>query len=96
MINAGPIALDSDVIHAEVNAQGIVQVTMADTQSRNMFSDAFTDGLIALFQHVEQHPAYKVVVLTGFDNYSRVAALKKAWWRSSKGKSNLPTPTFTS
>lgn len=73
-----PVALASEVIHAVSHPGGILVVTMADRDARNRFSDALIAGMNEVFRHIEQTPAYKVVVLTGFDNYFASGGTKEA------------------
>jgi acyl transferase domain-containing protein/enoyl-CoA hydratase/carnithine racemase/acyl carrier protein len=63
------LSLASNVMTAALHADGVLEVRMADRQARNLFSDAFSDGLREVFAHVERDDAVKVVVLTGYDNY---------------------------
>jgi acyl transferase domain-containing protein/enoyl-CoA hydratase/carnithine racemase len=63
------VALASTVISAIAHPEGILEVRMADREAKNMFSDAFSRGMREVFAHVEQSRLYKVVVLTGYDNY---------------------------
>ncbi|UXY16149.1 SDR family NAD(P)-dependent oxidoreductase [Chitiniphilus purpureus] len=65
----GPVALSSTVIEAIAHPHGVLEVRMADRAARNMFSEAFSQGLGEAFAHVAAHPGYKVVVLTGYDSY---------------------------
>jgi polyketide biosynthesis enoyl-CoA hydratase PksI len=48
---------------------GVVQVTMQDRDSKNTFSPALTSGLLEAFHHISENPAWKVVVLTGYEHY---------------------------
>ncbi|MGC2741636.1 MAG: polyketide synthase, partial [Candidatus Angelobacter sp.] len=66
---AGTIALRSKVVSAVVDQEGIVVVKMEDREARNMFSDALLEGVAEAFRHIEDTPGYKVVILTGYDNY---------------------------
>ncbi|RRS06555.1 hypothetical protein EAG18_21680 [Pseudoalteromonas sp. J010] len=63
------VALGSDVIRAIAHPDGVLEVHMEDREHKNMFSDAFSDGLTAVFEHVAQTPHYKAVVLTGYGTY---------------------------
>ena len=65
----GVIALNSDVIHAQRHPHGVLEVTMADKQAKNMFSPAFTEGMNELLAHIRSNNDYRVVVLHGYDNY---------------------------
>lgn len=49
--------------------KGVVQITMKDHASRNTFSRQLIDGLISSFEEVKRSSSYKVVVLTGYENY---------------------------
>ncbi len=64
-----PIALQSRVVTATAHPEGIVIVNMEGREAKNMFSDALMEGLSEAFAHIEQTPAYKVVILTGYDRY---------------------------
>jgi enoyl-CoA hydratase/carnithine racemase len=64
-----PIALRSNVVTATAHPDGIVVVKLEDRGAKNMFSDAFVDGVKEAFAHIAGSPAYKVVVLTGYDTY---------------------------
>ncbi|MCW3465905.1 polyketide synthase [Chitinophaga nivalis] len=48
---------------------GIVQVTMEDKDSRNTFTKELMSALITVFAEIRRHPGYKVVILTGYENY---------------------------
>ncbi|HVI45327.1 MAG TPA: polyketide synthase [Chitinophaga sp.] len=47
----------------------IAQITMEDRASHNTFSKDLMSGLIAVFERIKQNNAYKVVILTGYENY---------------------------
>lgn len=47
----------------------IVQITMQDRAARNTFSQALIDGLLEVFEKIKNNQTYKVVILTGYDNY---------------------------
>ena len=59
----------SEVVTLDAFENGIVRVTMCDRSSKNTFSEALAKGLLEVFAHIRQCPDYKVVVLTGYDNY---------------------------
>lgn len=50
-------------------ANGVVQVTMQDKISKNTFSPELTEGLINAFEVINAQSEYKVVILTGYENY---------------------------
>ncbi|MBT2744870.1 MULTISPECIES: SDR family NAD(P)-dependent oxidoreductase [unclassified Lysobacter] len=66
---AGALHLDSTVVHASVDADGVVLVRLEDRDARNMFSDALIAGLQEVFERIGASPAYKAVVLTGYGTY---------------------------
>lgn len=67
--HSGPIELESSVIKATVDSAGVVTIEMQDREARNMFSEAFIDGMYEVFEHIKKTAGYKVVILTGYDNY---------------------------
>jgi polyketide biosynthesis enoyl-CoA hydratase PksI len=48
---------------------GIVQITMQDRVHKNTFSDELVFGLSDAFQAIQVKSHYKVVILTGYENY---------------------------
>lgn len=74
----GGIELESKVVRASVDEEGIVVVKMEDRQARNMFSEALVEGLGEVFTHIEQTPGYKVVVLTGYGSYFSCGGTKES------------------
>ncbi|MGN7825032.1 enoyl-CoA hydratase [Chitinophaga varians] len=59
----------SKVVALHELEDGIVLIAMEDRVSRNTFSKELVAGLLEAFQHIAGNPNYKVVVLTGYDNY---------------------------
>ena len=47
----------------------IVQITMEDRASRNTFSKELMEGIVEVFEKIKSNSSYKVVILTGYDNY---------------------------
>ncbi|QWP75337.1 SDR family NAD(P)-dependent oxidoreductase [Lysobacter sp. K5869] len=68
-VEAGALTLASSVVHASVDAEGVVLVRLEDRDARNMFSDAVIAGLQEVFDRIAAAPGYKAVVLTGYDTY---------------------------
>ena len=60
--------MEQVVTLTEIN-EHIIQVKMHDREARNTFSPALKEGIINAFETIKQHPSYKVVILTGYDNY---------------------------
>lgn len=48
---------------------GIVQITMQNREGQNTFSSELINGIIEAFEIIKQNKTYKVVILTGYDNY---------------------------
>jgi len=63
------VVFSTPVIDATLHPHGVLVVTMQDREAKNMFSDAFIQGLTDVFEHIEQASNYKVVILTGYDTY---------------------------
>ena len=59
----------TSAISIEQPLPGVCLIRMQDRQSKNTFSVALTEGLMEAFAHVKQNTEYKVVVLTGYDNF---------------------------
>ena len=68
-VESGALSLTSSVVHASVDADGVVLVRLEDRDARNMFSDAMIAGLQEVFDRIAAAPGYKAVVLTGYDTY---------------------------
>jgi polyketide biosynthesis enoyl-CoA hydratase PksI len=49
--------------------KGVVQVTMEDRTFRNTFSKEMVAGIVEAFEKIRTDPNFKVVVLTGYENY---------------------------
>jgi acyl transferase domain-containing protein/enoyl-CoA hydratase/carnithine racemase/acyl carrier protein len=80
------IDIDSSVVNATAYPEGILLVEMVDKQAKNMFSEALVEGLYNAFTHIEKTPAYKVVVLTGYDNYFASGGTKETLLAIQEGE----------
>jgi enoyl-CoA hydratase/carnithine racemase len=83
------IRLKSKVVTATAYPEGIVVVKMEDREAKNMFSEAFMDGVREVFAHIEQTAVYKVVVLTGYDNYFASGGTKEGLLAVQAGKAKF-------
>jgi acyl transferase domain-containing protein/enoyl-CoA hydratase/carnithine racemase/acyl carrier protein len=83
---AAAVALQSSVVTVTAHPNGVVVVTMEDRAARNMFSDALRDGVREAFAYIERTPAYKVVVLTGYDRYFSSGGTKENLLDIQQGK----------
>ncbi|HXH41802.1 MAG TPA: polyketide synthase, partial [Thermoanaerobaculia bacterium] len=79
-------ALQSSVVSVTAHANGVVVVKMEERQARNMFSRDLIAGLNEAFAHISQTPAYKVVVLTGYDTYFAAGGTKETLLTIQAGK----------
>ncbi|WP_459213172.1 polyketide synthase [Aquimarina rhabdastrellae] len=83
------IALESEVIKAILHPEGIIEIRMEDREARNMFSDAFIEGMIEVFDHISESSTYKVVVLTGYDSYFASGGTKESLVAIQEGKARF-------
>jgi acyl transferase domain-containing protein/enoyl-CoA hydratase/carnithine racemase/acyl carrier protein len=80
------VALDSKVITATAHPEGILIVRMEDRQAKNMFSAELVAGIQEVFSHIEKTPAYKAVVLIGYDNYFASGGTRETLLAIQEGK----------
>src|SRR5437660_10155224 len=64
-------------------------VKMGDPEAKNTFSGDLMDGVRDVFAHIEQTPAYKVVILTGYDNYFASGGTKESLLAIQAGKAKF-------
>ncbi|HXH40005.1 MAG TPA: polyketide synthase, partial [Thermoanaerobaculia bacterium] len=83
------IPLRSTVVTVTAHPEGIVVVKMEDRAARNTFSDAIIEGVSEAFAHIEQTPAYKVVVLTGYDSYFAAGGTREGLVAIQQGKAKF-------
>ena len=81
-----PIALASSVIAATAHPGGIVEVTMQDRASKNMFSEALIQGLGEVFAHIDGNAGYKAVILAGYEQYFATGGTREALLAIQQGK----------
>ena len=86
---SGPVALASEVVKATLLEGGILEVRLEDREARNMFTDAFIAGVTEVFDHIKTSEAYKVVILTGYDNYFASGGTKEGLLAIQEGKSKF-------
>jgi acyl transferase domain-containing protein/enoyl-CoA hydratase/carnithine racemase/acyl carrier protein len=85
----GPLPAGSEVIHATVDADGIVVVRMEDRATKNLFSAAFVRGMDEVFRHVGDSPDCKAVVLVGFDQYFACGGTREALQAIQQGSAKF-------
>ena len=92
--DTSPVSLTSEVISATADPEGILIVRMEDREAKNMFTDELTEGIIEIFEHIKQTPAYKAVILTGFDNYFASGGTKEDLVAIQQGKAKFTDIKF--
>jgi polyketide biosynthesis enoyl-CoA hydratase PksI len=76
----------SEVLTLREIEPGIVQLTMHDREYKNTFSPALTLGLLRAFEQIQGNPAYRVVVLTGYDSYFCSGGTQESLTQLHEGK----------
>ncbi len=61
--------MSDQIIETKGLGSGIVQVKMQDRVNKNAFTNELIDGLTEAFEDIKARTDYKVVILTGYDNY---------------------------
>ncbi|MCB0583485.1 MAG: enoyl-CoA hydratase/isomerase family protein [Phaeodactylibacter sp.] len=74
------------VVRLQELGNDMVQVTMEDRAARNTFSEDLIKGIVAAFAHIKNTPSYKVVILTGYENYFCCGGTKEELFRIYKGE----------
>jgi polyketide biosynthesis enoyl-CoA hydratase PksI len=79
--------MQNNVVALQELEPGIVQMTMQDHASKNGFTPELTAGLVHAFMKVKENPDWKVVILTGYDNYFASGGTKAAlmWLQEGEG-----------
>ncbi len=68
---------------------GIVQVTLQDRLNKNTLSYELSHGIMEAFQAIQDNPSYKVVILTGYDNYFCTGGTQEGLLAIYDGKTNF-------
>jgi len=85
-----------DVVTLHEVEAGILQITMQDRVSKNTFSPALVEGLIAAFDAVARDERCRAVILTGYDSYFASGGTKEGLLELSEGKSKFSDRDFYS
>ncbi|HEX6101023.1 MAG TPA: SDR family NAD(P)-dependent oxidoreductase [Thermoanaerobaculia bacterium] len=88
-VTPGTVPLRSKVVTVTAHPDGIAVVKLEDRQARNMFSNEFIEGVTEAFAHIDRTPAYKVVVLTGYDSYFAAGGTREALLAIQEGKASF-------
>jgi len=84
------------VVHLQEVEPEIVQVTMQDRVHKNTFSDEMVAGLQQAFQAIEVNSHYKVVILTGYENYFASGGTQEGLLAIYEGKASFTDGNFYS
>jgi polyketide biosynthesis enoyl-CoA hydratase PksI len=84
------------VVHLQEIEPGIVQVTMQDRVHKNTFSEELISGLAQSFQAIQAHSHYKVVILTGYENYFASGGTQEGLLAMYQGKAKFTDGNFYS
>lgn len=78
--------MEAPAVELRYVEDGIAQIRMQDRLSKNTFSMALAEGLIAAFAQVGEDERCKVVILTGYDSYFASGGTKDSLLMLAAGK----------
>lgn len=78
--------MKGDVVDVADMGNGIACITMQDREHKNTFSSDLISGLVHAFEAVAAREDYKVVILTGYDNYFASGGTQESLLYLSDGK----------
>lgn len=79
----------SAVVKLEEITPYVVEITMEDRHNKNTFSYELVEGLIEAFRKIESSDAYRVAILTGYENYFCSGGTKEGLLAIYEGKSKF-------
>jgi polyketide biosynthesis enoyl-CoA hydratase PksI len=79
-------SLNPAVVDMSEVEPSIVRVTMQDRAHKNMFTLDLIAGLMQAFEAIAAHPGYKVVILTGYENYFATGGTREGLLGLYEGK----------
>lgn len=68
---------------------GVALVKMQDRENKNTFTRELVLGLEEAFKTIEENPHFKVVIITGYDNYFASGGTKEDLIAIQEGKANF-------
>lgn len=77
------------VVELKEMGEGIIQIKMQDKVSKNTFSTELIAGLADAFKSIKTQTQYKVVILTGYDNYFASGGTQDQLLALSDGKAKF-------
>lgn len=81
--------MTQNIVELEEVRPGVVQITMADRDTKNAFSESVIEGLIAGFAEAQAHQTCKAIVVTGYDSYFCSGGTKDMLTRLHEGKARF-------
>jgi len=84
------------VVQLQEVEKDIVQITMQDCIHKNTFSEKIVAGLQQSFQTIQANSHYKVVILTGYENYFASGGTKEGLLAINEGKAAFTDGNFYS
>ncbi len=84
------------VVQFQEVEKAIVQITMQDRIHKNTFSEEIVAGLQQSFQAIQANSHYKVVILTGYENYFASGGTKEGLLAINEGKAAFTDGNFYS
>lgn len=67
----------------------VVQIRMQDKLHKNTFTEELIDGLVTAFEKIKDNTSYKVVILTGYDNYFASGGTQESLIHLYQGRGNF-------
>ncbi|PSL48199.1 polyketide biosynthesis enoyl-CoA hydratase PksI [Chitinophaga niastensis] len=77
------------VIDLRETEPGIVQLTMQDKVHKNGFSEALMNGLVQAFETIKNNERFKVVIVTGYENYFASGGTQEALLAIYEGRASF-------
>jgi len=78
-----------DVVSLRRIDEHIALVTMEDRAHKNTFSRGLVEGLLGVFARIEEDPAFRVVVVTGYDAYFACGGTREELLRLHRGEARF-------
>jgi polyketide biosynthesis enoyl-CoA hydratase PksI len=88
--------MSEPVVTLQEIGPGIAQITMADRESKNTFSERLVRELIEVFGSVSGDTRYRAVILTGYDTYFATGGTRQGLLAIHGGKVSFNATNFYS
>ncbi|WP_433589367.1 SDR family NAD(P)-dependent oxidoreductase [Candidatus Profftella armatura] len=83
------IPFASHVIKLEKYYNDILILTICDRENKNMFSSSVVKGITDAFSYINSSVQYKVIIITGYENYFACGGTKEGLLKIQKGISRF-------